>query len=122
MPWTYQESTGNLTNPGGKIVACGYSGKDLGKNNPDMQSAVGVGPIPCGDWYIDAPYDSPNTGPYTLPLRPVVTASALGRSGFRIHGDSISDPGNASHGCIILPRYVRTQIWASGDRKLKVVE
>ena len=121
MPWIYQESTGNLTNPGGKIVACGYSGRDLGKNNPAMAGAVSVGPIPCGDWIIGAPYDSQNTGPYTLILTPVVASNALGRSGFRIHGDSITNPGSASHGCIILPRYVRSQIWASTDHKLKVI-
>lgn len=43
-----------------------------------------------------------------------------GRSGFLIHGDSIAHTGQASHGCIILPRSVREQIAASGDDELEV--
>jgi hypothetical protein len=43
------------------------------------------------------------------------------RSGFYIHGDKVSDPGNASDGCIILPRASRETINSSTDKSLQVV-
>ena len=66
--------------------------------------------------------DSPNTGPFTILLEPAPGTDTLGRSAFRIHGDSVRAPGTASHGCIILPRAIRDHIWRSGDRDLEVVE
>ncbi len=48
--------------------------------------------------------------------------TALGRTSFQIHGDSINAPGEASSGCIIMPRMVRERIWRSNDRLLKVVK
>jgi hypothetical protein len=56
-----------------------------------------------------------------LPLNPDPENDMHGRGGFLIPGDSKSDPGNASKGCIILPRKYREQIWESGDRTLVVV-
>lgn len=44
----------------------------------------------------------------------------FGREGFLIHGDSIVHMGQASHGCIILPRSIREQIAASGDDEIEV--
>ena len=44
-----------------------------------------------------------------------------GRSGLLMHGDSKEHPGSASHGCVILPRSVREEVWQSGDRDLEVV-
>jgi hypothetical protein len=121
MTWTWDQSAGELTRDG-RLVSRGYSGAGRGKNNPAMQAAVGVGPIPAGRWLIaGAPYDSANVGPYALKLEPV-GHGALGRSAFRIHGDSIRAQGTASHGCIILPRAIREAIWRSGDRDLLVVE
>jgi hypothetical protein len=117
--WKWDQSAGELSRVG-KIVSRGYSGLGRGKNNPALQAAVGVGPIPAGRWKITERYDSANVGPYALKLEPV-GHDALGRSAFRIHGDSIANPGTASHGCIILPRAVRELIWTSGDRDLEVV-
>lgn len=117
--WTWDQSAGLLTRAG-KIWR-GYSGAARGKNNPAMQAAVGVGPIPQGLWTITDRHDSPNTGPCTLTLTPDAGTETFGRSEFRIHGDSIAHPGSASHGCIILPRAVRDAIWASGDRALAVI-
>ncbi|KQX19328.1 MULTISPECIES: tlde1 domain-containing protein [unclassified Sphingomonas] len=119
--WKWDQSAGELYHDG-KLISRGYAGRGRGKNNPAMQAAVAVGPIPRGRWKIGAPYDSKNTGPFTLMLDPEPGTNTLGRSAFRIHGDSIRDPGNASHGCIILPPQVRRQIWNSGDRALEVVE
>lgn len=102
-------------------VASGYAGRGEGKNDPADQARAGVGPIPQGRWRIVSIGDSPNTGPATIVLQPEPGTETFGRSAFRIHGDSRADPGNASHGCIILPRAVRDAIWQSGDRDLLVV-
>jgi hypothetical protein len=117
--WTWDQSAGLLTRAGKSWR--GYSGTGRGKNNPAMQAAVGVGPIPQGRWTIAGRRDSANTGPGTLILIPDPGTDTFGRSEFRIHGDSIAHPGAASHGCIILPRAVRDAIWASGDRMLQVI-
>jgi hypothetical protein len=118
--WTWDQSAGELSRDG-RAVSRGYAGSGRGRNNPAMQAAVGVGPIPRGDWRITEVKDSPNTGPFTLVLQPNADTDTCGRSAFRIHGDSVANPGTASHGCIILPRIAREAIWRSGDRMLKVV-
>lgn len=125
MSWTWDQSAGTLSRDG-KLVSRGYSGKGRGKNNPALQGLRGVGPIPAGRWKITGIYDSPSVGPRALVLQAVDRTAddrhdATNRSAFRIHGDSIAHPGEASNGCIILPRAVRLAIWASGDRDLVVV-
>lgn len=125
MSWKWDQSAGELTRAG-QLVSRGYSGNGRGKNNPSMQAAQGVGPIPAGKWKITELYDSANVGKYALKLFAVDdklddTHSPTGRGAFRIHGDSIKNPGTASHGCIILPRPIREMIWKSGDRDLEVV-
>lgn len=121
LAWTYAQKTGELQQDG-KPVATGYSGTGAGKNNPGMQQVHNVGPIPQGDWKIvGPPVNTPEHGPYVLKLKPAPDTSTFGRSGFLMHGDSRESPGNASHGCVILPRAVREQIWNSGDADLKVV-
>lgn len=117
--WIWDQSAGELRRAG--KVWRGYSGAARGLNNPALQAARGVGPIPQGRWTIAGRHDSPNTGPCTLTLCPDPGTATFGRSAFRIHGDSLAHPGTASHGCIILPRAVRDAIWASGDRILQVV-
>lgn len=124
--WRWDQSAGELTRDG-KLISRGYSGNGRGKNNPAMQAARGVGPIPAGRWKIVERYDSDNVGPFALKLFAVDakptddTHEPTGRGAFRIHGDSIRAPGTASHGCIILPRAIRELIWKSGDRDLEVV-
>ena len=121
MTWTWDQSAGEIRRDG-VLVGKGYSGHDLGKNNPDMQDASNVGPIPRGQWKItDLRATGATTGPFTIVLAPCDGTDTCGRSEFRIHGDSISNPGGASHGCIILPRKVRDQISDSGDRQIQVV-
>ena len=117
--WTWDQSAGRLTRDG-KFVATGYSGAGIGRNNPDLEHRVATGPIPCGRWRIFPPRNSKNVGPYGMDLRPV-GHDAHGRSAFMIHGDSARKPGQASKGCIILPRNVRELIWGSGDHDLMVV-
>lgn len=119
--WVWDQSAGTLSR-GGEIISRGYAGKGRGKNNPALHGVRSVGPLPRGRWIIGAPYNSKNTGPYTLMLTPAKGTDTLGRSAFRIHGDSIRAPGTASSGCIILPRAIRQLIWQSLDRDLEVVE
>lgn len=118
--WGYSQTTGKLTK-NGVVKAIGYSGFGKGKNNPSMQDVATLGPIPKGLWKMGNPYDSVNVGPFAIPLE-MIKGNIFGRSAFRIHGDSKSNPGNASHGCIILPRNIREMIWASGDKELTVTD
>ena len=124
--WTYKQSTGELYRDG-RYQARGYSGHEWGKNNPDAQGAQGIGPIPGGRWCMTAIEDSSRAGPHTIVLQAIDATpgddrhDATGRSAFRIHGDSIRDPGAASHGCIILPRATRIAMWQSGDHAIEVV-
>jgi hypothetical protein len=118
--WTYRQSTGELLH-NGAYVAQGYSGNKAGKNNPAAESTHNVGPIPAGAWEIAAltAGRTPH-GPFVLHPQPHNGTVTFGRSGFLMHGDSRTDPGNASQGCIIMPRAVRERVWASNDRALTV--
>lgn len=119
--WTYAQKTGELL-LNGKHIANGYSGFDSGKNNPDMQAVPNAGPIPQGGWTIvGPPVNTADHGPFVLRLQPADGTVTFGRAGFLMHGDSIGNPGCASHGCIIMPRNIREQVWQSGDTSLEVV-
>jgi hypothetical protein len=87
-----------------------------------MESVHDVGPIPRGNWTIvGPPVNTAEHGPYVLMLQPDADTDTFGRSGFLMHGDSKESPGSASHGCVIMPRAVREQVWKSGDRDFEVV-
>ena len=120
--WTYHQRSGRLL-LNGALVGQGYSGDGPefteGRNNPDMQGVRGKGPIPRGRYRIGPPIRSKNVGPHAMHLTPV-GHDALGRSAFMIHGDD--KEGDASRGCIILSRVLRTKISDSGDTDLEVVE
>lgn len=116
MSWRYEQSTGKLW----RLVGQGYSGLEEAKNQPGLESVKDRGPIPRGQWKIGAPVDRDHS-PYCLPLAPANGVAPWGRTGFLMHGDSIQEPGTASHGCIIMPRDVRTAVWTSGDHDLEVV-
>jgi hypothetical protein len=118
--WTWSQSEGRMYGPTG-LLAEGYSGAGEGKNSPNEENVQNVGPIPEGFYDIEGPIDSPTHGPYALPLLPDAGNAMFGRSGFLVHGDSVERPGNASEGCIILPREARESIWNSGDHRLQVV-
>jgi hypothetical protein len=120
MTWKWDQSAGEITHDG-VHVGYGYSGRDRGLNNPAMQAAPGVGPIPRGAWKIVSVGDSPQTGKFTIVLDPKPGTDTCGRSAFRIHGDNVHLNHTASHGCIILQRIYREKIWGSGDRDLDVV-
>lgn len=121
--WNYSQSTGDLSDGGGFIVATGYSGHGPGLDNPAMQAVADVGPIPVGFYSLGAPIDHPKLGPFAIPLIPHDGNEMFGRSGFYCHGDDIHHVGEeiASHGCIVLPPDARREMWNSGDHVLKVV-
>ena len=120
MTWVYDQTSGQIEH-GGDTVAVGYAGAGSCKNDPYQQDIHNRGPIPRGLYTIGAPHDTPTHGPYVLRLEPDPTNDMCGRSGFLIHGDSVSKPGTASQGCIILPRAARVRIWESGDTDLEVI-
>jgi hypothetical protein len=122
MPWTYSQSTGNLL-LNGVLEATGYAGRNLGeqhgRNNPELQNVVGIGPLPRG-WYTIGPeFHHPHTGPVSMRLEPDPTNEMHDRNGFLIHGDN--NEHDASEGCIILPRPVRERISQLEDKRLEVV-
>ena len=122
--WHYAISAGVLSNvddDGNEShVAIGWAGQEAGRNNPDMVNAHGVGPLPPGIYQIGDPFDDPHTGPYSMRLNPDPANEMYGRSGFRMHGASISDPKHSSEGCIIQQRPIRQQVHESGCRRLEV--
>lgn len=120
--WTYRQRTGELLDKDLKLVANGYSGFGDGENRPEMENHPDLGPIPRGIYTVGVPHDTDSHGPFVMSLTPAPANEMFGRSGFLCHGDSVSHPGSASHGCIIFPRVIREQIWNSGDHRLEVVE
>lgn len=107
---TYSQSTGQMTCVNDQTGQeyyneHGYSGTGQGRNNPDMQDVPNTGPIPRGSWEAGSPYNSPNTGPNTIPLTPLQDNECHDTerycNSFRAHGNNARN--DASHGCIILP-------------------
>lgn len=120
MLWRYRQSTGELTSDHG-AQGTGYSGHGEGKNNPAAEHIRNVGPIPAGRYTIGPAFTHARKGPVCMRLTPV-GHDARGRSGFMIHGDSKTAPGEASNGCIVLPLNVRQAIAAAGPACELIVE
>lgn len=120
MTYTYKISTGELSE-NGTYIAQGYSGYGEHKNNPDSTNLSDLGPIPAGIWIMGTSFDSPEHGPLCIHLSPETGTETYGRSGFLIHGDSLKHPGEASKGCIILPRATRQEMFLSDDKILNVI-
>lgn len=116
MTWTYRQTNGEIDHEG-TFQGTGYSGYKEGRNNPAMESVVGIGPVPKGQYRIGPAYSHPRLGPCVMNLIPV-GHDAHGRSAFRIHGNNKTD--DASHGCIILGPAIRRSIANSGDDVLLV--
>lgn len=121
MSWTYIQRTGEMLAPDGKLLAVGYSGLGIAKNDPAAEMLKDQGPIPTGKYTILPPADSPTHGPYAMHLQPDPDNQMWGRNFFMMHGDSIKALGTASDGCIIMPRVAREAIWQSGDHELQVL-
>ena len=123
MTWEYHQSSGFIYHDGVLVSDKGYSGKKPEQNQHDKQDVKGRGPIPVGKYTLQGgPFKHHKTGAYTIRLHPVPSNEMFGRDNFMIHGDSEKHPGEASEGCIILPKSIRQQIWQSGDHEIEVVE
>jgi len=129
--WQYSQSTGQLiyvNNQTGATttIGTGYSGNGAGLNNPNMQNAPNVGPIPQGDWTIGTQRNNTTNSGHNLPasmrLTPQTATNTFNRDGFLIHGDNDSGNQSASEGCVILNRTIRNRIGNSGDNTLRVVQ
>jgi len=119
--WTFQQNTGKLFDSQMVYIATGYAGAPGYKDNPADEQLKDKGPLPVGMYVFTAPYNNIKTGPYTMNLVPDSDNEMFGRGDFRVHGDSLTAPGTASEGCIVMPRAVREQMWNSGDHTLQVV-
>ena len=120
----YSISTGELTNLQNGVtskICDGYSGLLECKNRASACTVKGRGPIPPGHYQIGIAFTSVESGPICMPLAPEEGTETFGRGGFEMHGDSREHPGQASHGCIILPPWARTMISKMVDRELLVV-
>ena len=120
MTWTWAQNSGTMYHDG-ELFGTGYSGKYTGKNNGAMQDVKDTGPLPVGLYHIGDAYSHPVLGPVTMNLTPDPSNVMFGRDDFRIHGDSIDNPGMASEGCIVLGHLYRAAISASDDKVLQVV-
>lgn len=120
MPHIFEQSTGKWYGPDHTLWGTGWAGQLLGRNNPSMQDARKVGPLPRGWYTIGKSYHHPHLGEVTMNLDPDPTNDEFDRSDFRIHGYG-SDVVHASEGCVIQIRPVRISIDASPDRRLQVV-
>lgn len=119
--WVWASKTGALLDHKLRLKTYGYAGREAGFNNPLMQHIKGIGPIPEGLYTMEAPHESPTTGPYSLRLVPHEDNEMYGRSSFAMHGDSTAAPGTASHGCIVVGREHREAAWTSGDHDVRVI-
>jgi hypothetical protein len=122
MPWTYNQTTGNLTDPTGRLVGSGYSGVGRGLNNPAMQNQQNTGPVPQGAYTVGHAFHDPHRGPNAMRLAPNPGTQTQGRSGFMIHADNRHHNHTASEGCIILAPQLRDEVARSTDRTLNVTQ
>ncbi len=120
MTWTYIITNKNFLRDGVYQFSARYTGAPGYKDQARYQCLKNKGPLPSGTYRIGSPYLSSGTGPSTLPLLPEPDNNMCGREAFLIHGDSLTSPGSASKGCIVIARSYRERIWQSGDRWLVV--
>jgi Protein of unknown function (DUF2778) len=125
--WSYYQTNGLLISADGKTTLHCYAGFDEGKNNPAKQDIQNVGPLPCGIYTAQPPFDDPHHGPFSMRLVPHPSNVMFGRSAFMYHADAIDHPGKASNGCIvsigtplISGRKERETFWNSYDHVIEV--
>ena len=126
MPWIFDSSTGNLTDPNGVFVESGYPGGFLGTvpdaiNNKAYQYTPDVGPLPVGLYTMGDAVEGTHLGPLAIPLTPDPENDMQGRSDFFIHADTIGHPRCASEGCIVMSHSTRLLLSQSADRQIQVV-
>lgn len=120
MTWTYIITNRHFLRDGVYQFSARYAGAPGYKDQARYQCLKNKGPLPSGTYRIGSPYLSSGTGPSTLPLLPEPDNNMCGREAFLNHGDSLTSPGSASKGCIVIARSYRERIWQSRDRWLVV--
>lgn len=108
--YTFFQSSGRINAPDGSLLGIGCAGQGIGFNNPSMQGAPNIGPLPRGFYKIGPPHDHPKLGPLTMNLEPFPENEMFGRSKFRIHGYAKVHPELSSEGCIVQFHDVRKHI------------
>lgn len=119
--WVYFQKSGAIHNTKDIVNAprfIGYSGVKPYQNDPDSQCFKDLGPIPRGLYRMTGLKQDPTK--FSIILTPDKNNEMCGRANFLIHGDSVSFPGWASQGCIILMAAERELMWSSGDMELEV--
>jgi hypothetical protein len=119
--WTYEQATGILRDPTGKLVGTGYSGAPGFVNDWQHEEVHGVGPCPRGVYTFGPAHDDGHLGTLVMDLTPVPPFDAYGRTLLRIHGDNPRGDQSASNGCIVQGHTARTALDASTDRQIQVV-
>jgi hypothetical protein len=124
MNLNYSQTTGHLTKDSGEFIAEGWAGNGKGKNNPSMQNAKSVGPLPRGIYQV-GPWEELHTGlgPLVAHLT-MISGESFGRDAFYIHGPAV-DPshyGQESKGCIVIPREGRKCVKCLNPTTITVTE
>lgn len=124
--WIMSQSNGRVYRTDGTHAATGYSGGGGGShpeavNNHSMQDRKGIGPTPVGFYLFGDPVNDSHLGPLAIPLIPLDSNQMFGRVGMYWHGDNEKMNHSASDGCGIMPRAIREEVIASGDKQLAVI-
>ena len=111
MNLNYSQTSGQMTQDDGTLVATGFSGNNSrpgvnpnhlqGMNNPEMQSVHCIGPLPQGTYSVGPWGPHSELGPNSAALTQT-SGETYGRDGFYIHGPGENDPENSSEGCIVI--------------------
>jgi len=119
---TWKQSTGQMFDAGGSVIATGYAGNGPDLNNPDSQAIHARGPLPQGNYAIGPLQASHGTlGTNVAFLEPDPANEMFGRSGFFMHGRKSPADMDASDGCIVIDHDARLAILNGIDRRLQVI-
>lgn len=121
---TFHIRSGLLGFDDGTVLQTGaWSGHGAGRNNPDMQGAHGVGPLPVGEYTIGSLiHNGGHLGPDIMRLDMIPgTGESHGRGDFYLHGAAINNPAMSSDGCVIAQHNTRLTVNGMRDRRIRVV-
>jgi hypothetical protein len=122
MILSFSQSSGEIKNEDGTIVAMGWAGHGQAKLNPFMENERSLGPLPKGLYRVGEWQDHPRLGPMCAPLEQI-EGETFGRDDFWIHGPSRNPEkyGQESNGCIVIPRAQREVIHTLHPDFIRVV-
>jgi len=83
--YRYKQTTGELFDASGSLMAPGYAGGNCGKNpegknNQVMQNVAKIGPLPQGVYTFGQPILQSHLGPFAVPLLPDASNLMFGRT------------------------------------------